>query len=185
MAKSDPYSLTVTAPAGIVAGHSYWVKVYVGSSPGTVPATILGRSAAGTDHFGIGAPWGRDYIYQNGPNYNGTVDNSDHHVYNVTSDPFLKLHAKGDGVNDDEPAIEAAIVAAQFHGGGLVYLPAGTYWLGSPTNSALLMHPGVVLQGQSNSNTIIKMGPTTQQPSSYFWWESPGPPTRRCRDLPT
>ena len=32
------------------------------------------------------------------------------------------------------------------------------------------MFSGVVLQGQSNSNTIIEMGPTTQQPSSYIWW---------------
>ena len=32
---------------------------YTSVLPPGFPATILGRSAAGTDHFGIGAPWGK------------------------------------------------------------------------------------------------------------------------------
>ena len=167
---SDPYCLSVTAPSGILAGHTYKAIIYNGSISEPSDTGILGRSATGTDYYNLQMPWGRDYIYQNGPNYNGTVDNSDHHVYNVTSDPFLTVHAAGDGVTDDQAAIQAAINQASWHGGGLVYLPAGTYKLGSASGSALNMYSNVVLQGHSSADTTILLGPSTQQPASYVFW---------------
>ena len=45
-------------------------------------------------------------------------------VYNVAT-----YGAKGDGTTDDAPAIQNAINAAKSAGGGVVYLPAGTYRL--------------------------------------------------------
>lgn len=47
-------------------------------------------------------------------------------VYNVRD-----FGAKGDGSTLDSPSINAAIEAAASHGGGQVYLPAGTYLSGS------------------------------------------------------
>jgi hypothetical protein len=174
LSKSDAYSLTLTAPAGIVAGNHYFALVSNGFASNWSDLCLNGRAAAGDDHFNLGVPWGRDFIYQNGSNYKGTADNGDHHVYDVTSDPFLAIHAKGDGVADDQPAIQAAINQAAGHGGGVVYLPAGTYRLASPAGSYILMGWNVVLQGHSASDTTILMGPATQQPASYtflgFYW---------------
>ena len=45
-------------------------------------------------------------------------------VFNVAT-----YGAKGDGTTDDQPAIQNAINAAKSAGGGVVYLPAGTYRL--------------------------------------------------------
>lgn len=170
LSKSDAYSLTVTAPAGIIASHKYRVRVTRGVTYSNSVTCLLGHANSGEDHFKLGVPWGRDYIYKNGPAYNGTADNADHHVYDVTNDRFLALHAKGDGIADDQPAIQAAINQASWHGGGIVYLPAGTYRLASPSGSGVRMYSNVVLQGHSASDTTILLGPATQQPSSYIFW---------------
>lgn len=39
--------------------------------------------------------------------------------------------AKGDGISDDQPAIQAAVRACEDAGGGTVFLPRGTYFMGS------------------------------------------------------
>lgn len=51
--------------------------------------------------------------------------------------------AKGDGVTDDTIAIQAAINTAETDGGGIVFLPQGTYKITSP----LIMKSGVSLIG--------------------------------------
>ncbi len=85
------------------------------------------------------------------------------------TDPVLKLHAVGNGVADDTAAINAAIAAAAKSGGGIAYLPAGTYRLASRSGAqtGIALQAGVVLQGQSASTTKIVYGPTGSQPSSY------------------
>jgi Pectate lyase superfamily protein len=169
VSKSDPYSLTVIAPADIIPGHWYRAKVISGSNWTYTGDCVLARTANGDDHFQLNVPWGRDYVYQNGPSYNGAVDNADHHVFDVTNDPFITPHAKGDGVTDDQPAIQAAINFAAKHK-GVVYLPAGTYRLASPSGSGLNMASNVVLQGHSATDTTILMGPSSAQPASYSFW---------------
>ena len=168
-AGSDPYYLTVTTPAGMTTGHTYTITVANSDGSGISTQTITARSATGTDYYGTGVPWGRDYIHQDGPTYFGSVDNSDHHVYNCKTDPFLATHCAGDGVTDDRPALQAAINAAAAHGGGLIYLPAGTYLLGSPTATFdILMASNVVVQGAGQANTSILFGPATAQASGYW-----------------
>lgn len=167
LAASDAYSLTVAAPGGIVAGHPYTVVVSNGYGSARADKSIQGRSAEGGDSFRLAVPWGRDFISEDGQHYNGTADNASHHVYNVKTDPFLKRHASGDGVSDDRPAIQAAIDAAAAHGGGLVFLPEGTYHLSAAANgSAIRMAPGVVLQGHGPSHTKIVWGATPRAMSA-------------------
>jgi hypothetical protein len=64
--------------------------------------------------------------------------------YNV-----LDYGAVGDGVNDDGPAIQAAVDAAFAAGGGTVYAPSGTYLLASYTSL-----PYYTVKAKSNVNVI-------------------------------
>lgn len=64
--------------------------------------------------------------------------------------------AKGDGSTDDRAAIQAALDAAAAAGGGVVYLPAGTYII----NKYLTIGSKVRLVGAGMSVTTIKCGST-------------------------
>ncbi|MEJ0094489.1 MAG: glycosyl hydrolase family 28-related protein [Methylocella sp.] len=168
----DANSLTAIAPSGIVAGRTYNVTVSNGYGSAQADQAIIGRSGGGSDYFKLGVTWGRDFITQNGAAYNAAkpgVNEQYHHIYNVMTDPVLKLHAVGNGVADDTAAINAAIAAAAKSGGGIAYLPAGTYRLASRSGAqtGIALQAGVVLQGQSDSTTKIVYGPTSSQPSSY------------------
>ncbi|VTZ49397.1 conserved exported hypothetical protein [Methylocella tundrae] len=154
---SSPYVLDVQPPLGVIAGHSYKVSVFNGYATALLDDSIQGH-APGIDHFLIGQPWAYDFVYQDGPGYQaGTTgtNQADHHFFNVKTDPSLGILAKGDGVASDGAAIQGAINKAAAYG-GVVYLPAGTYNLGS---IRIDLKPGVVLQGQSSFLTKITFGP--------------------------
>ncbi|VTZ49400.1 conserved exported hypothetical protein [Methylocella tundrae] len=154
---SSAYSLDVTPSLGVIPGHSYQVNVSNGYAS-TLSAASIVAHASGTDHFLIGQPWAYDFVYQDGPGYQAGVkgtNQADHHVFNVRTDPSLAILAKGDGVTNDGAAIQGAINTAAAHR-GVVYLPAGTYNIGSVRVD---LKPGVVLQGESASNTKIIFGP--------------------------
>lgn len=88
-----------------------------------------------------------------------TILNRRRPIFNVRDAAF---GARGDGVADDRPAIQAAIDAAALAGGGLVYLPAGVYWLRSVRVQAgvrfylLNYYSGVVLAGAGIDRTILR-----------------------------
>jgi hypothetical protein len=63
-----------------------------------------------------------------------------------------KYNAKGDGVTDDAPAIQAAINAASAAGGGTLYFPAGRYIL----NAALTWASGVNAIGAGARVSILQ-----------------------------
>ena len=77
-------------------------------------------------------------------------------VYNVVS-----YGAKGDGVTDDAPAIQNAINAAKNAGGGVVYLPAGTYRLyaarsvDADLGANLELFDGVTVKGAGPASTVV------------------------------
>ena len=76
-------------------------------------------------------------------------------VYDVTSAPYL---ADPSGERDATAAIQAAINAAGEAGGGVVFLPAGTYRVSvaSDANEALLIErPGVILRGAGTERTFL------------------------------
>ena len=68
--------------------------------------------------------------------------------------------AKGDGVTDDRVAFNAAINVASAEGGGIVYVPSGTYIVtgtGTASDGAIALKDNVTLQGEGIGNTIIKL----------------------------
>lgn len=65
--------------------------------------------------------------------------------------------AVGDGVTDDTAAINSAITAANAAGGGTVYLPPGTYYLGSgPLFNASSAINNIWLRGAGRGATTLK-----------------------------
>jgi hypothetical protein len=148
---STSYALTAIAPSDILANHTYSVYVSngyngnAGSGSETVAQGTLQGRTAGTDHFNLGVPWAADI------NFAGNV-------YNVQNDPRLSEHARGDGSAGDMGAIGAAISAASRAGGGVVYLPAGTYNLYYSNGCGISLLPRVVLAGQGAGNTFVNFG---------------------------
>ena len=82
-------------------------------------------------------------------------------VFDVTAAPF---RARGDGIHDDRPAIQAAIDAAHEAGAGIVWLPAGSYLLDSVQEEPgwryylLDMRSAVSLEGAGIGRTILTAG---------------------------
>jgi hypothetical protein len=82
-------------------------------------------------------------------------------VFDVTAAPY---QADPTGVTDATAAIQSAINAAESAGGGVVYLPAGTYRLSVPAaqTQALLIDAGnVVLRGAGVGQTFLLNTTTT------------------------
>jgi len=86
--------------------------------------------------------------------------------YNPTFEPIsvTDFGAVGNGVTDDTAAIQAAINAAQTAGGGVIFLPLGTYKISS---TLTITGNGVVLQGAA-FNQFHDTG-TPVYPVSLSW----------------
>ena len=162
VASSDAYGLTLIAPPGITPGNTYTVYVSNGAGGryGEVPVEQSVRArASGSDPLGLGVPWARDYAFVQ--NLGAT--------YNVMTDSRLSLHAHGDGTHNDHQEIQNAINLASSNGGGIVYLPSGTYWVDLPAGTngnPIVMQPNVVIQGAGQSLTKILYG-TSSTVSTY------------------
>lgn len=60
--------------------------------------------------------------------------------------------AKGDDVADDTPALQSALAAAEKNGGGVVYLPWGTYRM----THYICIPPHTVLRGEGRDSAVLK-----------------------------
>ncbi|MBA3922368.1 MAG: hypothetical protein H0X31_11985 [Nostocaceae cyanobacterium] len=156
---SDAYVLKAKAPSQVNPGVHY--DVYVSNGYGGVAGktkadeTLVGRKG-GVDKWKLGVAWAADYDFYN-------------NVYNLKTDPRLQVHAVGDGLNNDQPAIQQAINLAARSGGGVVYLPAGTYRLAT-SGQGLLMASRVVLAGESTNTTTINFGYGQPHGEAGIWW---------------
>jgi hypothetical protein len=150
-ANSKSYLLAVTAPSDIQPGHTYSVYVsnaYNGNgssgSETVAPVTLQGR-ASGEDYWNLGVPWAADLNF---------ISN----IYNIQTDTRLSQHATGSGSPEDLGIIASAIYAASKAGGGIVYLPAGTYDLYFANGCGLTVPSRVVLMGAGASKTLVNFG---------------------------
>jgi hypothetical protein len=146
--QSDAYKLSLKLPATLQPGLVYSVFVtngFGGSAGESRMDLTLTAIAAGSDYFQLGVGWASKLdFYRN--------------VYNVKTDSRLTVKAVGDGQANDQPAIQRAIDRAFADGGGIVYLPAGTYKLLYTYFEYLRLRNRVVLQGAGKDQTIIKFG---------------------------
>jgi hypothetical protein len=150
-------SLSVTAPKDIPQGiYTICVSNGMGSwSSGQAPCQErITIRAKGPDTFKLGIPWAANLTFGN-------------NVYDVSNDSRLKLHAVADGNNNDQPAIQNAIEVANAAGGGIVYLPAGTYKMHTPSGPLMKFANRVVVQGAGQGKTTINYG--YGKPGSHFW----------------
>ena len=153
------YSLSITAPADLPPGsYEVWVSNGAGdwNTVKTRAELQMIVRATGTDYWNLGVGWAADL---------------DFHAnrYNVKTDPRLTLHAVGDGVANDLDAINAAITKANADGGGVVYLPAGTYKVVNATGGNLVvLKTRTVLEGDGMNATIIRYGYGTPAAGQHF-----------------
>lgn len=88
-------------------------------------------------------------------------------VINVRLPPY---NAKGDGQSDDTDAIQAALAAAGSAGGGVVYLPAGTYVFRRPVT---VRKSGVIIRGQGRGRTTIRIPVSLSDVYKGTWVQDP------------
>jgi Pectate lyase superfamily protein len=94
---------------------------------------------------------------------------SSRRVFNVRD-----FGAVADSMTDDSPSIQNAINAAYEAGGGIVYLPAGQYYLnGGSINLTTGTNPGQELT-MFNGLTTIPNVPNSSPPTPYTLWDMMG-----------
>ena len=64
-------------------------------------------------------------------------------VFNVTDQEYTGGITINNGVTDPTTAFQAAITAALAAGGGVIYIPAGTYLFPQPCSGSRRWEPGV------------------------------------------
>lgn len=97
------------------------------------------------------------------------------HVYNAKTDAKLPQHPAGNGADDDLPALNADIQWIHAHGGGVLYLPAGTYRVNnrtfdSSTTTTLEMPARVAVEGDGQKKTILSYGAGGQRDAVGVGW---------------
>ena len=151
--KGDAYTLELVAPK-LQAGQHYRVTVsngMAGKWGRTISDERILARPASVDPFDLKTAWGTAFtFYKN--------------IYNVRTDPRLRLKAAGDGKANDRKALQEAIDRAHQDGGGVVYLPAGNYKLDFNSGAGLILRSRVVLKGDGFKQTRIQYGFGTPPP---------------------
>lgn len=109
-------------------------------------------------------------------------------VFNVVT----SYGADPTGSSDSTSAIQAAIDAAGANGGGVVYLPAGTYLLSVPAGKAdclTVTHSNIVIRGAGSDETFLHNTDTYMRNRDIIHFSSPAVTTGAwiplSADLPT
>lgn len=86
--------------------------------------------------------------------------------------------ADSTGTSDSTAAIQAAINAAELAGGGVVYLPAGTYRVAPPSGQTIALRirsSNIVLRGAGSAQTFLLNTSTEMRSKSVISASSAGP----------
>lgn len=134
------YLLTVLLAAALAA--PVWAAAAAGPSPTTSPA----EGGAGVYRPG---PDGLDYPDFTYAGIRGGIPQVDGPIFNV-----VQHGAKADDAQSDHAAIASAVAQAAKAGGGVVYLPNGTYEL---DDVIAVGSDNIVIRGQSRDRTILKL----------------------------
>ncbi|MDY3929142.1 MAG: glycosyl hydrolase family 28-related protein [Clostridia bacterium] len=134
----NPFSVEFGMPENVITGE---YEVFVSNNDGkTYTKVSYYKSNKLTvyekceDPFDLRVGWAREF------NYDLSLNVKD-------------FGAVGDGVNDDLPAIQAAIDKASELGGGIVYIPNGIYRCVG--NGTVKIRDYVVLAGESRDGTVL------------------------------
>ncbi len=144
--QATPYCLTARIPASAKWGLTY--RVFVRNGPGGATGEVecpvqVNVVASQRDYLSLNIPWSSAMRF--------TAN-----VYNIKTDSRLIAHAAGDGFTNDAPALRNAITMARQAGGGVVYIPTGTYRVDDGTQ--IQLPSNVVLKGDGPGNTNLQFG---------------------------
>ncbi|WP_324671033.1 glycosyl hydrolase family 28-related protein [Hymenobacter sp. GOD-10R] len=154
----DAYDVKLNVPSSL--GQGFWDVYYnngLRSDQGEVKLPYSLQVIASTANpLDISVGWSHQFKYLN-------------NIYNLKTDSRLTQKAVGDGVANDHDALQAAIYAARDAGGGVVYLPPGTYRI----NSNFQLTRNVILRGAGKTQTKIIYG-VNNATGSFMDWETNG-----------
>jgi hypothetical protein len=139
---SDPYMLSVTAPAALKASSKVTIQVdnKNGSGPAALDRNIDAVAGDGSDPFGLGVGWGVAFNSIAG------------RVTDAATDARLVKKVTCNGSTDDGPALQAAILMLNRSNGGVLALPAGTCRVAT----SVQLFSNVVIQGAGKDKTVIR-----------------------------
>lgn len=128
-----PYCIKFEIPHGIETGE---YTVSVTNNGGITWETLdneqtLSIVTPGADPYNLGVGWAKNYVYD----------------YRVNVKDY---GAKGDGIADDTQAIAKALAVLEENGGGILYLPIGTY-----RASEIQIPAKVIFEGEDRENSRI------------------------------
>ena len=118
-----------------------------GAASESADPILMTSKIVAADPFGLGVSWGGDFLPISAK------------VYNFKTDVRLPYRGKGDGVTDETQALAKDLIWVQQSGGGVLYVPAGTYLVDNNT-ARNEIRPNVVLRGEGKGKTIFKTGYT-------------------------
>lgn len=106
-------------------------------------------------------------------------DTPSNNIVNVTASPY---NADNSGSQNAKNAIQAAIDAVESAGGGVVYIPAGTYRITNPP--LVVSSSNVVIRGAGQNQTKIFLDKQFMRGAAFFYlgkdvkgWKDPKPGT--------
>lgn len=157
--------------SAVYASNSGAGTAITASSTGSGNAITASSTSSGADAIAVNGQWNHGIHVQGQGNVGvqidgnyvvglelgsntlqGTVHDRGGAVFNVKA-----YGAVGNGAADDTAALQATINAAQHAGGGVVYVPQGTYVI---TASLTISRSGVNLLGAGQTATIIEAATT-------------------------
>jgi hypothetical protein len=149
--------IIAVAQGGTGASTAAGARPNLGISAAMDPVVTAATLAAGRAAMG---PWGDALVTATGSTTARDLQSRFAQVFNVKD-----YGAVGNGSTDDTTAIQAAITAAMTAGGGLVYIPAGTFLV---TNTLTVGASDIRVEGQGHVRSRIIFNPTSAKSCLVF-----------------
>lgn len=116
-----------------------------GAASATPDPLVFDVKPAAPDPFALGVAWGAEC---------GALARK---LYNLKTDPRLPARLRGDGRTDDAQALAVDLGYLGSHGGGVAYLPPGTYRV-DDGKAWGIVYGNTVLRGAGKGRTVLQVG---------------------------